>query len=255
MPSGGAMVIRTMNASLTARAAARYPDAQAGEYVVVQVTDTGAGMPPDVLERATEPFFTTKEVGQGTGLGLSQVHGFVRQSGGFLTLDSTPGKGTTVRLYFPKVVASAPALSSDPAPASGSGTVLVVEDDLDVRDLLLALLDDLAFTSLAAANGPEAMQLLQDPENRIDLLLTDMVMPGGMTGLDLIRAARSLRPDLPAVLTSGYLSGNVGSPSGEEDEFAMKVPMLSKPYQQEELARMIGQVLRQPDTAPRSNIT
>jgi signal transduction histidine kinase/CheY-like chemotaxis protein len=246
MQSGGRITVRTGTTVLDQRLAARYADAQSGEYVWVEFTDTGTGMPPEVLERATEPFFTTKEPGRGTGLGLSQVHGFVRQSDGFMTLQSTPGSGTTVRLHFPQVHAEAPSPASVHVSLSGSGTVLVVEDDLDVRNLLLALLQDLGYAALEAANGPEALQLLQNPENRIDVLLTDMVMPGGMTGLELIRAARALRSDLPAVLTSGYIAGGLSMASGGEDDFAARLPVLSKPYQQDELAEVIAQVLTRP---------
>ena len=247
MPSGGQMTIRTANVGLDVRMAPHHPDALPGEYVMVEVTDTGSGMPPEILERATEPFFTTKEAGHGTGLGLSQVHGFVRQSGGFLTLDSTPGEGCTVRLHFPRVIAVAFASAPESAPASGSGTVLVVEDDPDVRDLVLTLLDDLTYTTLAAASGPEAMQILAASGTCIDLLLTDIVMPGGMTGLELVHAARALRPDLRVVLTSGYRAGNMALAASGEDDLATSLPVLSKPYQQEELARVIGHALRDRD--------
>ncbi len=243
MPSGGKMMIRTANIALDARIAARYADALPGKYVMVEVRDTGPGMPPDVLERATEPFFTTKEPGKGTGLGLSQVHGFVRQSGGFLVLESQIGTGTTVRIHLPIVAATTVSSASAAAPVPGSGTVLVVEDDPDVRDLVLTQLADLGYATLAAANGPEALELLKAPENHIDLLLTDMVMPGGMTGVELVRAARVTRPGLPAVLTSGYVAGTTTAPPAVQSDPPAQLPVLSKPYQQEELARVIAQVL------------
>jgi signal transduction histidine kinase/ActR/RegA family two-component response regulator len=246
MQSGGQVTVRSGTTVLDRSLAARYPDSPPGEYVWVEFTDTGTGMPPEILERATEPFFTTKQPGQGTGLGLSQVHGFVRQSGGFMTLQSTPGSGTTVRLHFPQVTAEAPSPASVQEAPAGSGTVLVVEDDPDVRNLLLALLEDLGYAALESANGPEALQLLENPENRIDVLLTDMVMPGGMTGVELIGAARALRPDLPAVLTSGYVAGNLSMASAVSEELAAKLPVLSKPYQQEELAEIIARVLTRP---------
>jgi CheY-like chemotaxis protein len=244
MPSGGHLTVRTGTGVLDRRAAARHAGGQPGEYVMVEIGDDGAGMPPEVLERAAEPFFTTKEVGLRTGLGLSQVHGFVRQSGGFMTLQSTPGSGTVARLHFPRVVANAYASSSVPAPEPSTGPVLVVEDDPDVLDLLCMLLADLGYTVLAATNGPEALDVLQRPEHRVDVLLTDMVMPGGMTGVELIRAVRALRPELPAVLTSGYLAGNIGQASGVDDSFERGVPTLTKPYQQEELAAVIAQAVR-----------
>jgi signal transduction histidine kinase/ActR/RegA family two-component response regulator len=243
MPSGGRLTIRTANVTLDARMAARYPDALPGDYVMVEVTDSGGGMPPEVLERATEPFFTTKGPGKGTGLGLSQVHGFVRQSGGFLTLESTVGSGTTVRIYLPQVTAAALSLPQSPTPTSGSGTVLVVEDDPDVLNVVLAQLEDLGYATLAATNGPEALHILQAPETPVDVLLTDIVMPGGMTGLELVRAARGVRPDLPAVLTSGYIAGSTAAPMAGEADPAARLPVLSKPYQQEELAHVIAQAL------------
>jgi CheY-like chemotaxis protein len=164
------------------------------------------------------------------------VHGFVRQSGGFLTLESTVGTGTTVRIYLPQVAAAASASPPAPIPPSGSGIVLVVEDDPDVLNVVLAQLEDLGYATLAAVNGPEALQILQTPEQPVDVLLTDIVMPGGMTGVELVRAARTVRPGLPAVLTSGYIAGNMTDP-------AAGLPVLSKPYQQEELARVIAQAL------------
>ncbi|HJU20740.1 MAG TPA: ATP-binding protein [Stellaceae bacterium] len=243
MPSGGRLTIRTANVTLDARMAARYPDALPGDYVMMEVTDSGSGMPPEVLERATEPFFTTKEPGKGTGLGLSQVHGFVRQSGGFLTLESTVGGGTTVRVCLPQMAAAATPSPPSLTPQSGSGIVLVVEDDPDVLNVVLAQLEDLGYATLAAANGPEALQILQTSEKPVDVLLTDVVMPGGMTGVELVRAARTVRPGLPAVLTSGYIAGNATTPAKGEADPAAGLPVLSKPYQQEELARVIAQAL------------
>ena len=244
MPSGGRLTIRTGNVTLDPRDAARYPDARPGDYVLIEVADTGIGMAPEVLERAAEPFYTTKEPGKGTGLGLSQVHGFVRQSGGFLALESTVDQGTTVRIHLPLVAAGEAASPPLPAARPGTGTILVVEDDADVRGIVVAQLEDLGYATLASGSGPEAVEILERPEHAIDLLLTDMVMPGGMTGLDLVRAARELRPGLPAVLNSGYVAGNTADPgrTGESDA-AADLPVLSKPYQQEELARTIAQAL------------
>jgi signal transduction histidine kinase/CheY-like chemotaxis protein len=242
MPGGGQITVRTGSLVLDQRSAVYHADAQAGEYVTVEVADTGTGMSPEVLERATEPFFTTKQAGHGTGLGLSQVHGFVRQSGGFMTLQSAAGQGTTVRLHFPAVAAGVPAASPEPARTSCSGTVLAVEDDPDVRNLLLMLLKDLGYSVLAAANAPEALELLRQPENQVDLLLTDMVLPGGMNGLELIGAARATRPGLPAILSSGYAAGNITQGADPEDDLA-QLRVLSKPYQQEELGRAIVEAL------------
>jgi signal transduction histidine kinase/CheY-like chemotaxis protein len=247
LPSGGALTIRTANFSLGADDAARFPDAAPGDYVVAEVEDNGVGMPPEVLERAIEPFFTTKEPGKGTGLGLSQVHGFVTQSGGFLTLESKVGSGTIVRIHLPSAVATAAvATSPDLLTQSAGGTVLVVEDDPDVRSLVLAQLEDLGYATLAATNGPEALNLLREHKNHVDLLLTDVVMPGGMTGVELVRAVRALRPQLPAILTSGYTSGGPIISSTSEADPPENLPTLSKPYQQEELAQAVVQALTRP---------
>ena len=228
MPSGGELAIRTANLSLEAQDAARYPDAAPGDYVVVEVADNGVGMPSEVVERALEPFFTTKEPGKGTGLGLSQVHGFVRQSGGFVTVESDAGRGATVRIYLPRVAAVAAVPASTSPIVSAAGVVLVVEDDPNVRDLVLAQLEDIGYAAHAAKNGPEALQLLQEPENRVDLILTDLVMPGGMTGVELVRAARALRPQIPAILTSGYTSGGAATAAGGEAELRGKPPDLAQ---------------------------
>jgi signal transduction histidine kinase len=247
MLAGGRLIVQSGNVTLDARTAGRHPDALAGNYVMVEVTDSGSGMPPEVLERATEPFFTTKGPGEGTGLGLSQVHGFVRQSGGFLTLESIVGTGTTIRIYLPQGAGTATATSPQPpSSAVGSGTVLVVEDAPDVLDVVVAQLEELGYTTLAASNGPEALQILQAAETRIDLLLTDIVMPGGMTGVELVRAARTVRPGLPAVLSSGYIAGGTATMADGEAAMTADLLVLSKPYQQAELARVVSQALARP---------
>jgi CheY-like chemotaxis protein len=178
MPSGGKVAIRTRNVELAARESVAIVNARPGIYVVVTVQDTGIGMTPEVLRRAGEPFFTTKEVGRGTGLGLSQVYGFVRQSGGFAHLESTPGGGTTVRIYFPRAEQpGAEPISADAeAPSGGSETILVVEDDEDVRAFLLEMLNAQGYRTLGARNGPEALTIL-DQEQEISLLLADIFIP------------------------------------------------------------------------------
>ena len=190
MPSGGRLTITAENTELEADYARLHPEVRAGRYVVIAVTDTGTGMAKEVLERAFEPFFTTKEVGTGSGLGLSMVYGFVKQSGGHVTLYSEPDHGTTIRMYLPRAEvpeetaeARAPEPPMDALRGQGE-TVLLVEDEPRVRRMTAARLQDLGYRVLDAANGPAALALLdQHPE--VDLLFTDMVMPGGMTGADL----------------------------------------------------------------------
>jgi len=241
MPRGGKVTIRTRNTNLDERQAAKIMDARPGAFVTTIVEDVGTGMTPDVLRRVFEPFFTTKKVGQGTGLGLSQVYGFVRQSHGFIDIESTPETGTTVRLYFPRAAplhADAEADDAQGADHGGSETVLVVEDDEDVRALVVEMLDDLGYHALAARNGPEALETLARQPG-IALLLADVLMPGGMTGLDLAQEARRRLPLLRILLSSGHAVSEqlVDAEAGES------FPVLSKPYRQVDLARRVRTML------------
>jgi hypothetical protein len=174
--------------------------------VVIVVTDTGTGIPPDVIDRVFEPFFTTKEVGKGSGLGLSMVYGFVKQSGGHIRVYSELGEGTAIKMYFPRSRIKQEVIVTLPAGRKligGTETILVVEDDDAVRQHVTAQLQGLGYQVLEAATGAEAMDVL-DQSPAVDLLFTDVVMPGGMGGRDLADAARKLRPSLKVLFTSGY---------------------------------------------------
>jgi len=242
MPQGGTLTIEMANAELDDEYAAAQADVIPGQYVVFSMSDSGVGMTPSVLAHAFEPFFTTKEVGKGTGLGLSMVYGFVKQSGGHVTIYSEPGEGTTVRLYMPRAHRDMASERSRDAAISDfrarGETVLVVEDDVDVRSLAVTLLADLGYSVLEAGHAKPALDLLAD-NPRVNLILTDMVMPGGMNGHDLATAARHLCPGIHVVYMTGY-SETAASRSGRlrHDEV-----MLQKPFRRNELARKIREVL------------
>ena len=208
-----------------------------GRYVRVTVNDTGCGMAPEVLERAFEPFYTTKEVGKGSGLGLSQVYGFVKQSGGHIELSSEFGIGTTVRLHLPRAddMPNEHAEALARTAAAKAETVLVVEDDSELREMVADMLRALGYRVLTAANAPAALTLAER-EKRVDLLFSDYSMPHGMFGDELARRVRRLKPGLKVLLTSGYA---VAQQSGGSADFSL----LQKPYRPDELARAIRQTL------------
>lgn len=202
MPNGGELALRAFPLTLSDGERATVP---AGDYAVVAVSDTGAGMPPEVVERAFEPFFTTKPIGKGTGLGMSMVYGFMQQSGGHIAIDSQPGQGTTISLFIPLVDAVAgPEPSADPAPvALGAGqSILVVEDDPQVRMLVTVVLEDLGYTVEVVGDADGALPVLASTR-RLDLLVTDVGLPG-MNGRQLAEIARQSRPDLPILFMTGY---------------------------------------------------
>jgi PAS domain S-box-containing protein len=241
MQDGGKLTIETGNVHLDDDYASHNAEVTPGDYVMMAVTDTGTGMPPDVLAHVFEPFFTTKEVGKGTGLGLSMIYGFAKQSGGHAKIYSEVGHGTTVRLYLPRLTNE--SLRSDSAavapPRKGGGeTILVVEDNPDVRRLVLRQLRDLGYEVIEAANGPHALKILDDGA-AIDLLFTDVVMPGGMTGRQLAEAAKTGRPNLKTLFTSGYTEDSILR-LGKLDP---GVRLLSKPYRKHELATRIREAL------------
>jgi signal transduction histidine kinase/CheY-like chemotaxis protein len=230
MPRGGKLRVVTRRAWLQEQALAGNTEAQPGPYVAIEVRDTGTGMPPEVRERAFEPFFTTTGPGQGTGLGLSQVFGFVRQIGGHVAIQSAPGRGTTVTLYLPLGSATDTAVGGTAPPPriqahSGIGwSVLVVEDEPAVRAVAVDMLQDAGFAVLAAPDGPTAMALLKEGA-QADILFSDVVMPGGMTGVDLAREARKLRPAIGVLLASGYAAEALAQHGG-----AGEFEIIGKPY-------------------------
>ncbi len=235
MPAGGTIGIETGDVTLSAADAATMPGAMPGRYVRIAVRDPGTGMDPSVAARAFEPFFTTKEVGQGTGLGLSQVYGFCKQAGGYVRIQSEPGRGTTVELLLPPSTEQSapverPGVSTDhPLRAAAGEVVLVVEDEPDVMAMAVESLAELGYETLTASDARTALGRLKGGE-RVDILFSDVVMPGGMNGVQLVAEARRLRPGLRVLLTSGY------SASVNERQVPRDVPLLPKPYRREDLA-------------------
>ncbi|HEY0425356.1 MAG TPA: ATP-binding protein, partial [Rhodopila sp.] len=243
MPNGGTLTIATSDLSLSAPDVAGDEDAQPGDYVEITVSDTGIGMDEMTRRRAFEPFFTTKPLGQGTGLGLSQVYGFVRQSGGIVRLESTLGQGTTVRLYLPRharvVEADAvPAAKTKPDAEAASAVVLLVEDEALVRSTVAATLRDLGYQVLEAGNGPMALQALEGGgRNPVDLLVTDVGLPGGLNGRQVADAARAIKPDLPVLFITGYAGAIL------EGQLAPGMVMIGKPFTLEAIAAKVKSMI------------
>jgi len=241
MAGHGRLTIEAGNASLDDTYAARHSDVTAGQYVMLAVTDTGCGIPTDLLERVFEPFFTTKPEGQGTGLGLSMVYGFVKQSGGHVKIYSEHGQGTTVRMYLPRARDQEDLETNvDAGPTTGgTETVLVVEDDEDVRSTVIDMLAGLGYRVLQARDAQSALAIVESGVP-IDLLFTDVVMPGPLRSPELARKARERLPNVAVLFTSGYTENAIVH-GGRLDE---GIDLLSKPYSREALARKLRHVLR-----------
>ena len=241
MPDGGVLTVETRNVRLDEAAGALEQHVPAGDYAMIAVTDTGCGIPPEMLTSVFEPFFTTKEVGKGSGLGLSMVYGFAKQSGGHVKIYSEVGVGTTVRLYLPRAhqeeVVAEPLPASSPMPRSRNETVLVVEDNPDVRKLAVHHLKDLGYAVVEAENGPLALAALE-LHGDIDLLFTDMVMPGGMTGIELAVLAMKLKPELRVLYTTGFAAAATGN-----GRFMVSGKLITKPYRKSALAVKVREVL------------
>ncbi len=248
MPRGGRLTIATRNTHLDEDYAETHMEVAAGDYVSIEVRDTGTGMAPHVMDRIFEPFFTTKEPGQGTGLGLSMVFGFLKQSGGHITAYSELGSGTTFQLYLPPALGpeslDAPTVSNAPAPGASRGEIiLAVEDNSVLRRILCRQLTDAGYRVIEADNARSALNRIESNEP-IDLLLTDIVMPGGMNGHELARLAALLRPGLKILLTSGFSdSSNGGASQTASTRF------LRKPYSKDDLLRLVHEALNSGEPA------
>ena len=247
MPAGGKLTIATENAHLDAAYSATDAEVLPGQYVAVAVSDTGSGMSKETLARAFEPFYTTKEVGRGTGLGLSMVYGFVKQSGGHVTIYSEPNQGTTVKLYLPRHTgagaAEATPLMLSP-PASAGEVVLVVEDNDDVRAYSVMSLTELGYVVLEARHAEAALAILSGP-SRVDLLFTDVVLPGE-SGRVLVDKATALRPGLKVLFTTGYSRDAIV----HQGRLDAGVQLISKPFTYDQLAARIRDTLDLPTSAP-----
>ena len=241
MPSGGRLILETANKCLPDSLVGEQGTAP-GDYVMLSVTDTGAGMTPELVERIFDPFFTTKPLGQGTGLGLSMVYGFVRQSGGQVMVSSEPGTGTTMCLYLPRHDGEAPVVEAEVsavAPEGGRGeTVVVIEDQEFIRTIIAEVLESAGYRVIAAADGPSGLQILQDP-GRVDLLVTDVGLPGGLNGRQVADAGRIRRPGLKVLFITGYADNAVVGNS----QLGNGMEILTKPFDLESLTRRVRDMI------------
>ena len=247
MPAGGQLFVATCNGYLDMDYIEKHPEVESGEYVTIEISDTGQGMAPEIVERIFEPFYTTKGVGKGTGLGLSMVFGFLKQSAGHVSVYSEPGLGTTFRLYLQpsqsssqtNVVVEAPSLQPD---YTNEETVLVVEDNSSLRTIVVRQLEATGLRVLEAENGQMALDVLKE-EPRVDLVFADVVLPGNMDGYALARAVKESYPNLKIIMTSGFPGMRFS-----ERELADSLPLLSKPYRKQDLVQMVREVLDERST-------
>ncbi|OYZ95498.1 MAG: hypothetical protein B7Y08_09045 [Rhodospirillales bacterium 24-66-33] len=241
MPEGGQLVIATHNMEVGEAAAAAHADRAAGDYVCISVTDSGTGMDAETIARAFEPFFTTKPIGQGTGLGLSMIYGFARQSDGYAQIESEPGRGTTVHLCLPRFHGDADdetaADAAGPASAETGETVLVVEDEPVVRGLVVEVLADLGYRAIEAVDGPQGLEIVQSAQ-RIDLLITDVGLPG-LNGRQVADAARALRPELKVLFMTGYAENAALA----ADSLHAGMTLITKPFTMEALATRVREII------------
>lgn len=243
MPDGGTLTIKTGRLRIDGRGENHPPELIPGDYAVVEMNDTGYGMPPDVLARIFEPFFTTKPAGKGTGLGLSMVYGFVRQSGGYVSVESQVGKGTILKLYFPcseaaPAEARANGAKHDVVPAARTELILTVDDNPTVLATTVLQLEALGYQTLTARNAETALEML-DRDTKVDVLFTDIVMPGTMDGKELAKLARMKRPGLKVV----YASGFPGIEATAGIDVDLDAPLITKPYRKSDLERVLNATL------------
>lgn len=241
MPQGGRLTIEASNQTLSPEYAAENSEVAPGDYVMLAVTDTGTGIPSDLIDKVIEPFFTTKEDGKGTGLGLSMVYGFAKQSGGHFKIYSEVGHGTTMRLYLPRARGEedmSRSRTEETLVETPRGLILIVEDNPDVRRVAVNTLASFGHRTLEAENAAMALEVLQQNQH-IDLLFSDVVMPGPLSGLDLAKRAKEIRPDIKILLTSGFAKAAMEDVAGDGTPW----PLLSKPYRAEELTRAVNKVL------------
>ena len=244
MPKGGQLTIETANTALSGAEAAAQEGVASGPYVMLAVSDTECGMAPEVLAQVFEPFFTTKGIGEGSGLGLSMVHGFIKQSSGHISVHSREGAGATVKLFIPayqEAISAAPTvIPTSPAPTQkgDAETILIVEDDPDLRSLAVLMITQLGYKTLEAHDAPSAVAILE-ADGPIDLLFSDVILPGGMSGSDIAARALELHPGVQILFTSGYPENAL-----EHNEMDPEtIEIIGKPYRQNILAKRIRAIL------------
>jgi CheY-like chemotaxis protein len=251
MPDGGALTISAANTVVDEKTVSTNPEAHPGNFVRISVRDTGTGIPPEVLPRIFEPFYTTKPVGKGTGLGLATVYGIVKQHQGWIDVQSEPGKGAEFRIYLP-ALASEKKETPPPPPSSvgpiakGNEMILVVEDEPDLRDLVTQLLQGHGYQVVSAATGTQALQVWSQWKNSIQLVLTDMIMPDGLTGKKLAEKILAESPQMPIIYTSGYHPDMNGTGIGAVDQ----ENFLGKPYRPADLFQIVERCLESSSHGP-----
>jgi two-component system cell cycle sensor histidine kinase/response regulator CckA len=247
MPSGGTVTIKTVNQHVATSSALGTAIMPAGDYVRIEVADTGTGMSKEIQSKIFDPFFTTKPVGQGTGLGLATVYGIVKQTGGFITVDSAPGRGTTFNIYLPRKIEVAEAVTApvEAAPAvrdvTGQDTILLVEDEEAVRSFAARALRMRGYQVLEAGGGEEALEIVKERAGSIDLIITDVVMPN-MDGPTMVRNVKAMHPDLPVIFMSGYAE----EAFRKNDQSSEDIHFLPKPFGLKQLAAKVKEVLSEP---------